>query len=205
MTRDFLKGLGLEDEAIDKILNENMADIGKEKAKTTQAKEDLTKANEQLEARTKDLEELKKSTGDVEQLQKQLDELQTKYDGEKAEWEKQAHERDYANAITADIAAAGLKFSSRGAEKAFREELKARALTLKDGALVGFGDFVKEIQKDDPSTFAPEKLATYIVGKTGVGLQNGHHEPENVRHAKELAERRAAAQKESNDVLKNYL
>lgn len=41
MTREFLKNLGLEDAAIDSILNENMQDIGKEKAKTTAAKTDL--------------------------------------------------------------------------------------------------------------------------------------------------------------------
>ena len=50
MTREFLKNLGLEDAAIDTSLNENMADIGKEKAKTTAAKADLADAQGKLSA-----------------------------------------------------------------------------------------------------------------------------------------------------------
>ena len=61
MTREFLKNLGLEDAAIDNILNENMADIGKEKAKTTAAKADLADAQGKLAAAHAELETLKKS------------------------------------------------------------------------------------------------------------------------------------------------
>ena len=41
MTRKFLEDLGLEKEVVDKILDENSADIGKEIAKTTSAKTNL--------------------------------------------------------------------------------------------------------------------------------------------------------------------
>ena len=63
MTREFLKNLGLEDAAIDNILNENMADIGKEKAKTTAAKADLADAQGKLAAAQSELETLKKAGG----------------------------------------------------------------------------------------------------------------------------------------------
>ena len=65
MTREFLKNLGLEDAAIDNILNENMADIGKEKAKTTAAKADLADAQGKLSAAQTELEGLKKAGGDI--------------------------------------------------------------------------------------------------------------------------------------------
>ena len=80
MTREFLKNLGLDDAAIDNILNENMADIGKEKAKTTTAKADLADAQGKLSAAQSELEALKKAGGDAAAVQQQLTELQAKYD-----------------------------------------------------------------------------------------------------------------------------
>lgn len=73
MTREFLTNLGLEAEAIDKILDENMADIGREKGKATTAQKQLRAALEEMET-------MKKSGGDLASLQQQLGELQTKYD-----------------------------------------------------------------------------------------------------------------------------
>lgn len=66
MTREFLKKLGLEDAAIDQILDENMDDIGKEKAKTTAARAALTDAQGQLTTAQTELEGLKKAGGDIE-------------------------------------------------------------------------------------------------------------------------------------------
>ena len=60
MKRDFLEGLGLEKEAIDKILDENSRDIGREKAKADQAKEELATAKTELAERTTELADLKR-------------------------------------------------------------------------------------------------------------------------------------------------
>ena len=49
MKRKFLEDLGLEKEAIDKIMTENGADIEAEKAKTTEANTKLEDATKQLE------------------------------------------------------------------------------------------------------------------------------------------------------------
>ena len=69
MTREFLKNLGLEDAAIDNILNENMADIGKEKAKTAAAKADLADAQGKLANAQSELETLKNAGGDAAAVQ----------------------------------------------------------------------------------------------------------------------------------------
>ena len=204
MKREFLEALNLDKEMIDKILAENGNDIEREKAKTLQAKADLADAQAQLKERTKDLEELKKTAGNAEEVQRQLEELTNKYETESAEWKKQSKERDYADAMTAAISGANLKFSSKFAEKAFREELKEKALKLVDGALEGFNDYVKEVQKSDPGTFAPEKPPASIVSKTGPGSAPPS-EPENVRHAREMGAKRVAAIQASNDIISKYI
>ena len=75
--------------------------------------------------------------------------------------------------MSSAISGAGLKFSSKAAEKAFRNELKEKGLTVKDGALEGFEAFVEDQKKADPEAFAPEKPAAQIVGKTGAGGDPG--------------------------------
>lgn len=204
MKREFLESLNLDKEVIDKILAENGSDIEREKAKTTQAKADLADAQAQLADRIKDLDEIKKTAGDAAEIQKSLDELKAKYDAESTEWKKQNKDREYADATTAEITAANLKFSSKFAEKAFRDELKAKELKLVEGRLEGFSDYLKEVQKSDPGTFAPEKPPASIVGKVGTG-GTPPSEPENVRHAREMGAKRAAAIQASNDIISKYI
>ena len=169
MKREFLEALNLDKETVDKILDENSREIGREKQRTDQAKADLTAIQEQLTARSNDLEELRKSTGDTDAIRQQLEELQGRYNTETEQYKAQLAERDYADAMTATIAGKGLKFSSKSAERAFRHDLKAKALTIKDGALEGFEDFVKAQMEADPGAFAPEKPPAAIVGRVGVG------------------------------------
>lgn len=206
MTREFLKNLGLEDAVIDNILNENMADIGKEKARTTAAKADLADAQGKLSAAVSELETLKKSSGDVAAVQKQLEELQKKYDDDTAALNAQLSDRDYADAIGRAITGKGIKFSSKSAERAFTAALKEQKLDLKDGELTGLDDFIKAQREADPAAFAPDRPAPRII--TGAGSGHGEppeHVPENVAQAKEMGAARAASGKAASDVLSHYL
>ena len=175
MTREFLKNLGLEDAAIDNILNENMADIGKEKAKTTAAKADLADAQGKLTAAQSELETLKKAGGDAADIQKQLTDLQAKYDKDTGDLRTQLADRNYADAISKAITGKGLKFSSKSAEQAFTAALKEQKLELKDGELSGLDDFIKAQKEADPEAFAPDKAPPRLV--TGSGGGGGHGEP----------------------------
>ena len=206
MTREFLKNLGLEDAVIDNILNENMADIGKEKARTTAAKADIADAQGKLSAAVSELETLKRSSGDVAAVQKQLEELQKKYDDDTAALNAQLSDRDYADAIGKAITGKGLKFSSKSAERAFTAALKEQKLDLKDGELTGLDDFIKAQREADPAAFAPDRPAPRII--TGAGSGHGEppeHVPENVAQAKEMGAARATSGKAASDVLSHYL
>ncbi|MBA9087480.1 hypothetical protein FHR92_003965 [Fontibacillus solani] len=76
MKRKFLEDLGLEKEVVDKILDENSADIGKAKGEFDSVKSERDKLKTDLSERDKQLEDLKKSTGDAEALTKQIEQLQ---------------------------------------------------------------------------------------------------------------------------------
>jgi len=174
MKRDFLESLGLEKDIIDKILDENSRDIGREKGKTDAAKEEADSLKKQLEDRNADLETLKKSNGDAQEIQKQLDELRQKYEADGkthsdrvAELEAQLAARDYDDAISSAISDKGLKFSSKSAQRAFVATLKEKNLSLKDGSLEGLDDFIKEQKAADPEAFAPEKAPAKFAGPVG--------------------------------------
>lgn len=185
MKRDFLEGLGLEKEAVDKIMAENGADLEREKAKTTAAKADLADAQGKLTAAQTELESLKKANGDIAALQRKLTDLQAKYDTDTKALQGQIDDREYLDGITDFITEKGLKFSSKSAKQAFISAFKEKKLERKDGAFVGADDFLEAQKKADPEAFAPDKAPPRIVGPMGGGGNGAPPQP--VSRAAQLA------------------
>jgi chromosome segregation ATPase len=86
MNREFLKGLGLEDEAIEKIMAENGRDIEKFKSDVKAKETELASTKKQLVDANKEIESFKEM--DVEAIKKAADEYKNKY--EQAEKDAQA-------------------------------------------------------------------------------------------------------------------
>lgn len=204
MKRDFLEALGLEKDVIDKILDENSRDIGREKQKLDAVNEDLAGVKEQLAQRDSDLAELKKASKGQEDLQAKLDELQAKYDEETEAYRTKIAERDMDDAVNAAISAASLSLNSAAAKRMFKADLKAKGLELKDGKLVGFDEFKDAWLKDNQDSVAPEKPPASIVHPSRAGGVP-EVEPKNIQIAREMGKARAERAKASNEVLKNYM
>ena len=185
MKRDFLEALGIDKETIDKILDENSRDIGREKQKTEQLKSDKEAIEQQLADRVKDIEDLKKSTGDAAEIKAQLEELQGKYDKETEAYKAQLAQRDYQTAIDKAIAYSGVKFSSKSAEKAFRAGIGESKLEMKDGALDGFDKYLEKAKSEDPSAFV--KSGAHV--DTQGPLDGGQHEDKPTTLASALHEK----------------
>ena len=152
MKKEELLEIGLTDEQADKVFALNGKDVEKYKSQAAEAKKDVTDLRDQLTQRDKDIEDLKKNAGDADDLQK-------KYDTDTAEFQSKLDARDYADAVRAGIAAKGIKFTSKAAEKAFIADLTANKLEMKDGTLTGFDDYCKKQQESDPAAFQSEKPA----------------------------------------------
>lgn len=212
MTRDFLKSLGIEDASIDKILDENMKDIGKEKRNTDAAETKLNTANDALKAAEdkltatqKDLDTLKKANGDTAALQNQLTELQAKYDKDIAERDAQLADRDYSDAVSKAIQEKALKFSSKSAEKAFVAALKEKKLELKEGKFEGLDDFIKAQKEADPDAFAPDKPTPKFVGPTGNGpAPTGEPKTAAEQAAQAIGKASAESGKTANSIISMY-
>lgn len=92
----------------------------------------------------------------------QLDEANKKLEGYDPDWKNKVAEAEskaqaQVAALQSDFAAqsavSGVRFSCESARKAFLAELKAKNLTLQDGKLLGFDDFLADYKKTDPNAF----------------------------------------------------
>lgn len=204
MKREYLKELGIEDEAIDKILAENGKDIEREKQKTENAKADADGLRDQLADRDNDLEELRKNAGDADAIKAEMQKLQTKYDTDTQAYKAQLADRDYSAAASAAISGSNVKFSSKGAEKAFMADLMAKKLEMKNGQLTGFDDFLKGWKENDPGSFVVEGSRPSFgrpVGGNGGGKPN---ENIGITLAKSIGANAAQNSKAYTDVLSRY-
>ncbi|GIN37804.1 phage scaffolding protein [Heyndrickxia oleronia] len=99
MKREFLEGLGLEKEAIEKIMAEHGKTVETHKTKATDLQSSLDDLKGQLTQRDKDLKELKKKAEGSEELQTQLTNLQKQYDDDKVSYEKKIKDTQLSSAL----------------------------------------------------------------------------------------------------------
>ncbi|MEK4403450.1 phage scaffolding protein [Sporosarcina sp. FSL K6-6792] len=99
MNREFLKGLGLDDAAIDKVMAEHGKTVESHKLKTSGLETSVSDLQGQLTQRDTDLNDLKKKAEGSEELQTQLTTLQATYDTEKAGFETKLKDTQFNSAL----------------------------------------------------------------------------------------------------------
>lgn len=90
MKAEFLKGLGLEQDVVDKIMAENGKDVAAEQAKTTKAEGERDNYKDQLATATESLEKFKDvdpaaMQSEIENLNKQLKDKDEEYAAKEAD------------------------------------------------------------------------------------------------------------------------
>lgn len=144
---------GLPKEVIDKLMEMNgnsINELKKENEKLKTEKEgletQLTEANSKIEG----FKEI-----DVDKIKAEVDEWKEKYETDTKNLKDSLTQKDYDYKV--QELTNGLKFSSNGARKSFINDLKEKNLKLEDGKLLGFDDFVKSYQENDPNAFMNEE------------------------------------------------
>lgn len=175
MKREFLKELGLADEAIDKIMAENGKDIETHKAAAAGKETELATANQTIQQLQ---EAVKKFDGvDVSALNKQIADLQTKYD------------TDIAAAKLGGALEAALLGAKSKNTKAVRALLNMDEVKLDGDKLLGLDAQLEKLKTDAAYLFedaAPNKPGV----KMDSGLPHGNPvspSPQSLREA--IAER----------------
>lgn len=158
MKREELKNLGLSDEQITFVMDENGKDVNALKATIEQRDQTITALTterdglkDQVANRDKDIADLKKESGNTEELNQRLSDLQSKYDTDTKGLQDKldAQARSYA----AKDFYSSVEFTSAFAKKAAIDEFMAANLEYKDGAYVGADDFLKTQKEKNPDAF----------------------------------------------------
>ena len=167
---EILKSYGIEipedkKEAFDKEVLENYKTVkevdtlrNKLEAAESDKKAIEEKYNTDIAQRDTDLatlqEKLKNAGADADKLsnlQTDFDTLQQTYNTAKADYEKQLAKQAYDFAIRENVA--NLKFSSNSAKKAFIADITAKNLSMENGKILGFDDFVNAYKEQDAGAF----------------------------------------------------
>lgn len=158
-----------------------------------QEKELLKQVATEYITRAEHDKKIERAEADRDQYKTQLDEANAtiaKFDGidpakvkeDIAAWQQKAEnaEKEYNQKLAArerrDLiskALDGYKFSSRAARDSIASKLEADEITVKDGHLMGFEDYIKAYRESDADAFAPDNqpasFTTPATGSTGNG------------------------------------
>ena len=162
MKRDFLKNLGIEDkEIIDKILDENSADIGRAKSGNDDLKSQVTQLQTQLNDKTKEFDTLKESTKDYESLKEQITQLTNDKTNLQTELNTKVSEVQKKHAIENSVRDAKAKNV-----KAVMALLDMEKIKFEDGELSGVSEQLENLTKGEDTKFLFDGTNISISGAT---------------------------------------
>lgn len=149
MKRKFLEDMGLEKDAIDKIMAENGSDI-------EAVKKDADKLQAEIDTYKQSLEDTKKELGkfkdmDIEGVQSKVKELETKYEEDTKALKTKLEQQAYEHAT--DKLLSGVEFTSNSAKEAIKKQIIEKGLKMEDGNILGADDLLKSQREKDPGAF----------------------------------------------------
>ncbi|HFQ5704741.1 TPA: phage scaffolding protein [Listeria monocytogenes] len=170
MQREYLKGLGLEDEVINKVMAENGKDVTAAKQQLSEVEAERDGLKSQLTQRDKDIDDLKKNSGTGEELKKQIEDLQQKNKDLESDYQSEIAETKKNSAIELALASAKAKNP-----KAVRALLDNDKLELTDEGLKGLDEQLGALQESDAYLFAQE--SENVAPKWGINGNQTNNNP----------------------------
>lgn len=159
MKRKFLEDLGLDKEAVDRIMTENGNDVNAARADYETVKQQLDASAQQITERDKQLEALKASSGDVEAMKAQIAALQADNMAAKEKYDADMKELKLTTAIKLAVGD-----SAQDADLVAGLFDKAKLILSEDGKVTGLDEQMKELKKSKAFLFKEEKPAAVIKG-----------------------------------------
>lgn len=149
MKRKFLEDMGLEKEAVDKIMAENGRDIAEAKGDYENIKAELETAKATISERDKQLAGLKDSAKDNEALTNKIAELEQKNKDAAASYKKSLDNLKISNAIDRALSDAKAK-----TPKAVKAMLDMEIIKLdKDGTVTGIEAQLKKLTESEDTKY----------------------------------------------------
>lgn len=173
MKRDFLKGLGLEGEAIDKIMEQYGTSITTLKTNLETSQEENVSLKAELVKRDDSIKDLTAKVSEYDTLKTNYDKLVANHEIDVNSLKEQLLQKEYDH--NAEKVFANLNFSSTSAKEntlnKFKNKIKEKAITYNDESKTfdGFDDFINEIKTSDPTAFVDPKKPVFATRTDGSG------------------------------------
>ncbi|MTD30166.1 phage scaffolding protein [Planomicrobium sp. YIM 101495] len=171
MNREFLKGLGLEDEAVNKIMAEHGKTLNetKEKADKVDALESqVADYKQQLTDRDTQLQELGEKAKGNEELTAQIDELKSQNEAAKAEYEEKLNTQAFEHKLENSLSGAKVKNV-----KAIKALLDMDTIKLDGESIKGLDDQIAKLKESDAYLFETEETPPNTPNIVTPGNPNG--------------------------------
>lgn len=169
MKTEFLKGLNLSQETIDKIMAENGKDIAAEQRKTSKAEQERDSYKEQADGLQSQLDDAGKQIAefkdmDVAGIKKAAEDWKQKAEDAKAEADKKIQAMQFDYALSEALTGAKAKNA-----KAVKALLDMDGLKFNEGEIIGLDKQLEQLKADNDYLFESDKPAPKIVKGTGGG------------------------------------
>lgn len=165
MKAEFLRGLGLEQETIDKIMAENKKDVAAEQEKTVKAENDRDNYKDQLKTATESLDKFKDV--DPTAMQGEIDKLNQQLKDKDAEYAAKEADRLFSDTIKEAIK----KVGGRN-EKAVMAMLDMDTLKASKNQSEDIKKALETVKESDAYLFGSDEPFMNPVGATGGGSGN---------------------------------
>ena len=151
MKREELKALGLEDEAIDKVMALHGKSVTELNTKVATAEQQATQYQEQLQSNQDELDSLKEAANGNDELTRSYADLQAKFDASKSDADSKLSEaqKDFAIKLA-------LKDANALDEKIILGLLDRDTIKVAENGLQGFTEQLETLKTDKSFLFAQE-------------------------------------------------
>lgn len=163
MKRDFLKNLGIEDkDIIDKIMDENSADIGRAKGELQTYKDKVTELEGQIKTKDSEISTLKTQVGDTTTLNNKIAQLETDKTNLTNELNTKVAQIQKSHAIEGAVRDAKAKNL-----KAVLAQLDMEKITFENGELAGLTEQLDALKSGEDTSF--------LFGDAQLAVPSGTH------------------------------
>lgn len=184
MEREYLKGLGLEDELIGKIMSEHGRGIQAAKGDLSTAQTEVASYKEQLAQRDKDILALKDSSGSKKALEDKISQMELDYKTEKETLQNKIAETKLNSALDLTLTQANVRNP-----KAVKALLELDKVKLTDNGLEGLDEQITALKETESYLFGDGSKPPFINGNNNSNGGGGTLTKQAIMEIKDTNER----------------
>lgn len=153
MKREFLKGLGLEDNVIDQIMDENGKDINKANEKVKALEAEVNNTKELLTNANKEIDSYKSM--DIDAIKQSAEDYKNKFETAEKDYQAKISQMEYDNKL--DKYVDGLNLKNDIYKNAVISQIKEKELKFDGDVLLGGEELVKGFKEKYADAFNDTK------------------------------------------------